>query len=114
AVDVPANTILVLDLDGGLASQYGYPPVLNLYDVDGITWLAGNFDLHVEFTVHVAGRYFVATGGRGEVTYAYSLSFGSMPAPPPPEVLPGDPTTVYAGGFSGASRSRAGGRAGEP
>ncbi len=103
AVDVPADTLLVLDVQANNVGS-ALDPILELFDTDGTTLLAYNddyngLDSHIEFHITRPGRYFVSIvdyssgGGSG---YFYHLSFTATAPPPLP---PGDVTTLYAASF---------------
>jgi Bacterial pre-peptidase C-terminal domain len=96
AVDVPAATIIALDV---IAEQAGsqLDATLTLVGPDSTSVLAFNDDFygrdsHFEYTVSTAGRYFVlleSYDGSGGPGFTYWLAFGAVTPGP------GDFTTLY-------------------
>jgi hypothetical protein len=113
ALDVPAGTTIALDVNAARVGS-SLDATLTLIGTDSATVLAFNDDFngsdsYIEYTVDLAGRYFVLIAsydGSGGAAYTYALSFGVvLPGP-------GDPTTLYATGL-GAPYGIAAGPAGE-
>ena len=106
--DLTEGTVVELDVD---AAAFGsqMDPVLWLLLGDSVIAYSDDeefyilLDSKIEFRAPTTGRYYAAIAdyyGRGGPGYFYSLKIVPYVPPPPPPPGPGDPTTVFAQGFS--------------